>query len=680
MKVPLFSEMNAAEGETPLARDPAVRAATEAALRASERRLRAIIDTEPECVKIVSRDGRLVEMNPAGLAMLEAASLEDAQRQPLSDFILPKHRTDFGKLHRRVMDGESGTLRFEITGLAGTRRWLETHAAPLRNDAGEVQALLGITRDITDMVRAERWAAAELRVLELLARGAPAAEVLQSLCASIEAHLSGAHCAIRLLDQNKSFLRHIAAPSLPQRYVSAIEAVAIGPGMGSCAAAVEQARQIIASDIETDPLWRESREAALREGYRACWSTPVVDEKSEVLGTFAIYYRRPQTPNARQLGLIDRITNLVSIVMVRSLVDESLRRSEENYRALIEQASDGIFVLDTDGNYLLGNSSGCSMLGYGKEELAGLNGRDTYLAEERAEYDQRRRQVRAGEVLRFERLVRRKDGSTFPAEVSVKTLDTGKVQLIFRDITSRRIQEEKIARLSRIHAVLSGINSAIVRIRNRDEMFQEACRIAVNDGHFRAAWIGVVDPLTLEGKVVAYAGHAESYVEKIRLTARADSPYSNRPGCRALREKRPVVVNDVSADPMMAELRDTLVELGHHATCALPLIVNERAAAVLVLHATEAQFFDEAELKLLNALAVDIAFNLQYIEQSERVAYLAFYDPLTGMANRNLFIERLTHQLGAAARGRLNVALVLLNMQRFRMVNDTLGRSAGACR
>jgi diguanylate cyclase (GGDEF)-like protein/PAS domain S-box-containing protein len=676
MKVPFFAESNDALAESGLAREMSSRASAEVALRASERRLRAIIDTEPECVKVVTRDGRLVEMNPAGLAMLQAASLEEAQRQPLLDFIVPQHRADFGKLHKRVMDGESGTLRFEITGLTGARRWLETHAAPLRDDAGEVQALLGITRDITNMVRAERWSNAELRMLELLARGAPAVEVLESMCESIEVHSPGAHCSILLLDDAKAHLRHVAAPNLPQRYVSAIDGVAIGPNAGSCGTAAYLGKQIIVSDIATDPLWREYRDLALREGLRACWSTPVLNEKGQVLGTFAIYYKNPQTPTSKELGLIDRITNLASIVMVRSHMDETLRQSEENYRGLIEQASDGIFVLDTEGNYLLGNSSGCAMLGYSKEELRGLNGRETYLEDERELYAERMRQVRAGEVLRFERMVKRKDGSTFPAEVSVKVLDNGKVQLIFRDITTRRIQEEKIARLSRIHAVLSGINSAMVRIRDRNEMFQEACRIAVSDGHLKAAWIGVVDPVTLEGKVVAWAGNGESYVEHIRLTARAGTPYSDRPACRALREMRPVIVNDVTRDPVMFELRSAMLERGHRATCAFPLIVANRAVAVLSLHAGEHDFFDEAEMKLLNALAGDIAFNLQYIEQEEKATYLAFYDPLTGMANRNLFIDRLTHQLGAAARDKLNVALVLMNLERFRF-NDTLGRSAG---
>lgn len=127
----------------------------EAALRASEQHLRTIIETEPECIKVVDEEGRLLQMNAAGLAMLEADSLAEAQRQKLSNYILPAYRKAFSALHQRVMAGESGHLTFEIVGLKGTQRWLETHAAPMHDKDHNVTMLLGITRDITQQKQAE---------------------------------------------------------------------------------------------------------------------------------------------------------------------------------------------------------------------------------------------------------------------------------------------------------------------------------------------------------------------------------------------------------------------------------------------------------------------------------------------------------------------------------------------
>lgn len=116
--------------------------------------LRAILDAEPECVKVLDAVGLLVEMNPAGLAMLEVDSLEEAQRTPLLDHLLPEHREAFVALHREVLRGGSGVLEFEILGRRGTRRWLETHATPLRDAEGAIEGLLGLTRDVTDRRRA----------------------------------------------------------------------------------------------------------------------------------------------------------------------------------------------------------------------------------------------------------------------------------------------------------------------------------------------------------------------------------------------------------------------------------------------------------------------------------------------------------------------------------------------
>ena len=115
-----------------------------------------LLEAEPACVKVVSQDGRLLQMNAAGLAMLEAESFEQAQSQPLIEFIAPAYRTAFGVLHRKVMQGDSGTLEFEVIGLQGTRRWLETQAVPLRDPEGQIAGLLGVTHDVTERRRANQ--------------------------------------------------------------------------------------------------------------------------------------------------------------------------------------------------------------------------------------------------------------------------------------------------------------------------------------------------------------------------------------------------------------------------------------------------------------------------------------------------------------------------------------------
>jgi two-component system, sensor histidine kinase and response regulator len=117
--------------------------------------LRTIIESEPECVKLVARDGTLLEMNPAGLAMIEAESLAQVQGKSIYPVVVSDDRQDFQALTERVFQGESGILEFEIVGLKGTRRWLETHAVPFHNTNGEIAAVLSVTRDISDRKRLE---------------------------------------------------------------------------------------------------------------------------------------------------------------------------------------------------------------------------------------------------------------------------------------------------------------------------------------------------------------------------------------------------------------------------------------------------------------------------------------------------------------------------------------------
>lgn len=127
-----------------------------AELRATQARLRALIDTEPECVKLLDAQGRLLEMNAAGLRMIEADAAEAVIGKCVYGLVVPEHAAAFRGLTERVCRGERGTLEFELIGLKGTRRWMETHAVPFRDEASGETRLLAITRDITERRRAEQ--------------------------------------------------------------------------------------------------------------------------------------------------------------------------------------------------------------------------------------------------------------------------------------------------------------------------------------------------------------------------------------------------------------------------------------------------------------------------------------------------------------------------------------------
>ena len=242
---------------------------------------------------------------------------------------------------------------------------------------------------------------------------------------------------------------------------------------------------------------------------------------------------------------------------------------------------------------------------------------------------------------------------------------------------SRQEQQRHIARLNRIYAVLSGINSTIVRVRSREELFREACRIAVGAGGFKMAWLGLVQ--AKEGRLgpVAWAGAGEDYIGLMPLSL--DEGDSARYGVagRAIRERKAMVVEDMATDPRVRLGKEALAR-GFRSLAVLPLVVSDEPAGVLALYADVPGFFGaEDEMRLLEELAGDIAFALDHIEKAERLNYLAYYDTLTGLANATLFRERLARFMESAREARQKLALGIVDVARFKIINDSLGRPAG---
>jgi diguanylate cyclase (GGDEF)-like protein/PAS domain S-box-containing protein len=135
-------------------RDITERLQAKASLLASETRLRTIIQNEPDCIKLVNADGRLLDMNPAGLTMIEADNLKQVIGQAAIDFVAPEFRAAFADMHRRVIAGESVGLTFKSIGQKGNMRWLETRAVPMQ-DRGQ-PTHLAVTRDVTERKSAEQ--------------------------------------------------------------------------------------------------------------------------------------------------------------------------------------------------------------------------------------------------------------------------------------------------------------------------------------------------------------------------------------------------------------------------------------------------------------------------------------------------------------------------------------------
>jgi signal transduction histidine kinase/ActR/RegA family two-component response regulator len=228
----------------------------------------------------------------------------------------------------------------------GTYRWHLGRALPIRDDQGRIVRWFGTNTDIHALKeeersrrRVEEALASEKKVLERIATGAPLPEVLDMIARAAESQSEdGMLCSILVLDETGARLQHGAAPSLPDAYNEAIHGVAIGPAVGSCGTAAFQRRPVFVTDIAHDPLWEDFRALAAAHGLAACCSTPVISSEGLVLGTVAMYYRRPHQPGARDLDVIRSATHLAGIVLEKDLVDRRLRQSLEAEQAARTEA------------------------------------------------------------------------------------------------------------------------------------------------------------------------------------------------------------------------------------------------------------------------------------------------------------------------------------------------------
>jgi two-component system cell cycle sensor histidine kinase/response regulator CckA len=301
------------------------------------------------------------------------------------------------------------------------------------------------------------------KVLAMVMEHAPLPEILGTLCTNIEKHYDGLLCSVLLLDADGTTLRHGASPSLARDYTLAIDGLQIGPCVGSCGTAAYRREQVIVSDIANDPLWANFSSLALSHSLRACWSTPIASQSGGVLGTFAIYYREPRTPDDEHLQLISHATHLAAIAMERDRAKAELSAAENRYRTLVERLPAITYVaeLGSHGTWHYVSPQIESMLGFSPADWLSDSGnwinriheedRESVLAvEERFQKNrdlfqtEYRMLARDGRVLWF-----RDEAVTLPHGEGQPFLMQG----VLYDITERKRLEDQLRHSQKMEAV-----------------------------------------------------------------------------------------------------------------------------------------------------------------------------------------------------------------------------------
>jgi len=217
----------------------------------------------------------------------------------------------------------------------------------------------------------------------------------------------------------------------------------------------------------------------------------------------------------------------------------------------------------------------------------------------------------------------KKDGSIINIYSIAETLrdENGKgIRMIGKveDITERKKAEDEIVRLSRVYMVLSNVNKAIVHTREKLDLFDKICRIAVEDGNFLMSWFGMVNPQTNKVDVVASYGKSDGYLDNLSIDL-GDEVLSSGPTGRSIIEGETVYCNDIAIDKSMFPWREKAMERGYQSSIALPLKISGKVTGTLTLYSDEVSYFNDMEIDLLDKLAMDISYALEFLDvEAER--------------------------------------------------------------
>ncbi|AFZ24099.1 PAS domain S-box [Cylindrospermum stagnale PCC 7417] len=344
-----------------------------------ENHWRAIFDAEPECVKMVAADGTLLAMNPAGLAMIEANSSTTVIGKSVYSLIAPEYQEAFRKLNESVCQGNHESMQFEIISFQGNRRWLETHAVPLRNKADGKIVQLAITRDITQNKRAETEIGRMNRTIQTLSacnqalvRAQDESELLQQIC-QIIVEVGGYRLAwVGLAEHDAE--KHIRPAAQAGYEDGSLQSLNLSWGdtiHGQCPAglAIRTGKTSIIQNIFTDPNYQIWECQASNSGYTSSIALPLTAD-NQAFGALNIYAAIADAFDADEVKLLKELADDLAYGIValrnqrdRQLAQMALRESEERLSLALEAVNLGSWDWNITTNQIIWSDSNARLYG-----------------------------------------------------------------------------------------------------------------------------------------------------------------------------------------------------------------------------------------------------------------------------------------------------------------------------
>lgn len=284
---------------------------------------------------------------------------------------------------------------------------------------------------------------------------------------------------------------------------------------------------------------------------------------------------------------------------------------------------------------------------------------------------------------------------TIGEEVAIEALKCGAIDYVLKsnlmrlvpavkralaDAELRRtsqLAERQVARLTGVLQMLSGINAALLRIQNRDELLNETCRLAHRIGGYAISMVALINPATRMARPIGWAGHGFlAQPDREFPVADHEAADTSLMG-RVIRTGQADLCEDIDRPPFVIEGRDTLIAAGVRSLACLPLRIDGTPVGAFLCGTTTTGVIGQEELLLLEEVAANLSFALQYLDKQDAVRFLSYFEPLTGLAKRALFCERLSRLLVRGTESLPRLAVGVFDIEHLSVVNDSFGRHTG---
>ncbi|WP_337865653.1 PAS domain S-box protein [Ignavibacterium sp.] len=348
---------------------------------------------------------------------------------------------------------------------------------------------------------------------------------------------------------------------------------------------------------------------------------PIVLRWKKKDGTI-IWTEQINTPIYDESGEIIAIQGIARDITKRKLDEEKLIQSESLNKYLFDNNPLPMWIYDLETlRFLAVNTAALQKYGYTKDEFLSLTLFDicpedeipTLIKNISESFDELQNSKPWRHKL--------KDGSIIYVEISSHSISyqgRNARLVLSHDITEQYVAQEKIKNLTRVYAVLSEVNQTIVRVNEKQKLFNEICKIIVEIGQFKMAWIGILDEETLKVKPAAFYGTAEDYLEKIEINLN-DNKLSNGPTGKVFKENRYIILNDFPNNESVSRWKALAEKHNIKSSASFPIKVFNKTIAALNIYSEILNFFNDDEIKLLDELSKDISFALEFMEnESEK--------------------------------------------------------------